>query len=82
VEAQRGDGHAFEAEGAWFFAATAKDPGARAWAQGWRLGGKLVRLWEFNDSHFATTPPPSFAATDHPDSAWYRQYCAAVDCVS
>ena len=82
VEAQRGDGHAFATEGAWFFAATAKDSSARAWAQGWRLGGKLVRLWQFNDPHFATDPPPSFPATDHPFSDWYKQYCAAVGSVS
>ena len=82
VEAQRGDGHAFEAEGASFFAATAKDASARAWAQGWRVGGKVVRLWQFNDRHFATDPPPSFPATDHPEAAWYKDYCASVGCVS
>jgi hypothetical protein len=82
VEAQRGDGHAFAAEGASFFAATAKDSSARAWAQGWRLGGKLVRLWEFNDPRFTTDPPPSFPATDHPGSRWYKEYCAEVECVS
>ena len=82
VEAQRGDGHAFEAEGAFFFAATAKDSGARTWAQGWRLGGKLVRLWQFNGANFATDPPPSFPATDHPESDWYKEYCAAVEAVA
>jgi hypothetical protein len=82
VEVQRGDQSGLESEGAWFFAASAKDPDARRWAQGWRLGGKLVRLWEFNDPRYGTDPPPSFPATDHPASDWYRTYCAAVGSVS
>ena len=82
VETQRGDAGALEREGAWFFAASAKSSDSRRWAQGWRRGGKLVRLWEFNDARFAIDPPPSFAATDHPESEWYREYCAAVGCVS
>jgi hypothetical protein len=82
VEMQRGDASALEREGAWFFAASAKDPDSRRWAQGWRRGGKLVRLWEFNNPRFATDPPPSFAATDHPASDWYEDYCAAVGSVS
>jgi hypothetical protein len=81
VEAQRGDS-ALEREGAWFFAASARSADSRRWAQGWRNGGKIVRLWEFNDARFATDPPPSFPATDHPASDWYRSYGAAVGFVS
>lgn len=82
VEVQRGDASALEREGAWFFAASAKSSDSRGWARGWRLGGKMVRLWEFNDSRYATDPPPSFPATDHPASDWYQEYCAAVGCVA
>jgi hypothetical protein len=82
VEMQRGGDPALAGEGAWFFAATAKNADARRWAQGWRLGGKLVRLWEFNDRRFATDPPPSFAATDHPGAGWYKEYCTAAGAVS
>jgi len=82
VEVQRGDPYALESEGAWFFAASAKDADARRWAQGWRLGRKLVRLWEFNDPAFATDPPPSFPATDHPAADWYEAYCAAAGTVA
>jgi len=82
VEAQRGGDSALEQEGAWFFAASARIADARKWAQGWRQGGKIVRLWEFNDPRFATDPPPSFAATDHPATDWYRAYGAAAGFVS
>ena len=82
VEAKRSGDSALEQEGAWFFAASAKSPDARKWAQGWRQGGKIVRLWEFNDARFATDPPPSFPATDHPASDWYRDYGVAVGFVS
>ena len=81
VEVQRGDDDLAQ-EGAWFFAAPAGDAGARNWAQGWRRGGKLVRLWQFNASHFGTDPPPSYPATDHPDAGWYVDYCAAVGAIS
>ena len=82
VEVQRGDQSGLESEGAWFFAASAKDPDARRWAQGRRFDHKLVRLWEFNDPRFGTDPPQSFPATDHPASDWYQAYCAAVGSVS
>jgi hypothetical protein len=81
VEVQPGDGDLAQ-EGAWFFAAPASDGGARRWAQGWRRGGKLVRLWQFNSSNFGTDPPPSYPATDHSDAGWYVDYCAAVSAVS
>jgi hypothetical protein len=81
VEVQRGDDE-LAREGAWFFAAPAGDGGARTWAQGWRQGGKLVRLWQFNASHFGTDPPPSYPATDHPDARWYVNYCAAVGAIA
>jgi hypothetical protein len=80
VEVQRDDGRSLE--GTWFFAATAKDAGARRWAENRRREGKLVRLWEFNDPRFATNPPPSFPATDHPAAGWYREYCAALGAVA
>ncbi|HEY1275754.1 MAG TPA: hypothetical protein VGF25_12615 [Thermoleophilaceae bacterium] len=83
VEVQRGGGSApIEQEGAWFFAASARSPEPRMWAQGWRSGGKVVRLWEFDDPGFATDPPPSFAATDHPEADWYREYGDEVGFVS
>jgi hypothetical protein len=82
VEAQRGSDSALEQEGAWFFAASAVNSDSRRWAQGWRRGGKVVRLWEFNDVRFATDPPPSFPATDHPASDWYQAYGAAVGFLS
>ena len=81
VEVQRGDDELAQ-EGAWFFAAPAGDSGARNWAQGWRRGGKLVRLWQFNAAHFGTDPPPSYPATDHPDADWYVKYCDAAGAVS
>ena len=81
VEVQRGDDE-LAREGAWFFAAPANDGGARSWAQSWRQGGKLVRLWQFNASHLGTDPPPSYPATDHPDAGWYVNYCAAVGAIS
>jgi hypothetical protein len=46
------------------------------------VGGKIVRLWEFNDPRYATDPPPSFPATDHPEADWYEEYHAAIGCVS
>lgn len=81
VEVQRGDDDLAQ-EGAWFFAAFAGDGGARNWAQGWRRGGKLVRLWQFNAAHFGTDPPPSYPATDHPGADWYVDYCDEVGAVS
>ena len=82
VEVQRGDASALEREGAWFFAASARNADSRRWARGWRLGGKIVRLWEFNDRRFATDPPPSYPATDHPGADWYEDYCAEIGTVS
>jgi hypothetical protein len=82
VEAQRGGAGALEQEGAWFFAASARTAESRQWAQGWRRGGKIVRLWEFDEARFATDPPPSFPATDHPQAGWYRDYGASVGFVS
>jgi hypothetical protein len=78
VEVQRGGPGALEQEGAWFFAASARNAESRRWAQGWRRGGKIVRLWEFDELRFATDPPPSFPATDHPEADWYRDYGASV----
>ena len=82
VETKRGDAPALEREGAWFFSASAKNPDSRKWAQDHRLDGKLVRLWEFNERHYATDPPVSFPATDHPATDWYEDYCAAVGSVA
>ncbi len=80
VEVQPGNTE-LEQDGLWFFAGDARDSGDRAWASGHRAAGKLVRLWVFNDVKYATTPPPSFAATDTPLASWYDGYCASVGCV-
>ena len=71
-----------EKDNPWFFAADARSATDRAWASGWRSAGKLVRFWVFNDVKYATTPPPSFGATDAPLSSWYQTYCAGVSCVA
>lgn len=80
VERQRGDSRA--PDGARFFAADAGDAAARTWAEARRREGKLVRLWQFNDPGFATNPPPSFPATDHPAAKWYVDYCAALGVIT
>ena len=80
VEAQQGD-EGLASEGAWFIAAPASDDDARRWAQGWRRGGRLVRLWSFNAASCGTDPPVSYPATDYPDAEWYVNYCASVHAV-
>lgn len=81
VEVQFGGASELEAEGLQFFAGNARTIAVKAWAEGWRSQGKLVRLWTFNNVNWASDPPANFSATDHPEAAWYREYCAMIGCV-
>ncbi len=81
VESQFGGSTAPEADGGWFFAADGRSASDRAWAASKRSAGKAVRLWEFNDINYATTPAVNFGATDTPAAAWYQSYCQSVGCV-
>ena len=77
TEVQPGD-DVLSRDGLWFFAGPAGDA---AWAARWRRQGKLVRLWDF-DEVVRTDPPVNYAATNHPDAQWYRDYLASVGAVS
>lgn len=43
---------------------------------------KLAVRTGFNERRYATDPPVSFPATDHPATKWYEHYCAGVGAVS
>ena len=58
-------------EGLWFVAASADDPES---ASAWRAAGFVVRQWGLDDPTDASTPRPSFPATDTPSADWYRAF--------
>ncbi|GAA3167221.1 hypothetical protein [Nonomuraea roseoviolacea] len=68
VEYQKGDSAELQ-QGALFYGAPATES---AFIVSARQAGRLVRGWDFDSASRATTPPASYAATNHPYDAWYE----------